>query len=169
MVRARTSFSRSLALWITIPALVATTLTAGMTVLPVEAAIAAADPCAPPLSVVACENTLPGTPGSDWDVSGTGDASIQGYATAMSVTAGSTVRFKVKTPASSYRIDILRLGYYQGDGARKVAAGLLPSASLPQSQPACLPACLRFPATCSEVRPALTTDRIVIFRSVQRR
>ena len=143
MVRARTSFSRSLALWITIPALVATTLTAGMTVLPVEAAIAATDPCAPPVSVVACENTLPGTPGSDWDVSGTGDASIQGYATAMSVTAGSTVRFKVKTPAASYRIDILRLGYYQGNGARKVAAGLLPSASLPQNQPACL----TFPAT----------------------
>ena len=30
------------------------------------------------------------------------------------------------------------MGYYQGNGARKVAAGLRPSASLPQTQPACL-------------------------------
>ncbi len=37
----------------------------------------------------------------------------------------------------SYRLDIYRLGYYGGMGARKVAT-VSPSASLPQTQPACL-------------------------------
>ena len=36
----------------------------------------------------------------------------------MSVNVGQTINFKIKTPASSYHIDILRLGYYDGDGAR---------------------------------------------------
>jgi hypothetical protein len=55
----------------------------------------------------------------------------------MSVNIGQTVTFKVKTTAAAYRIDIYRLGYYQGLGARKVAANLLPSAPLPQAQPNC--------------------------------
>ena len=55
----------------------------------------------------------------------------------MSVNAGETESFKINTPAKSYHIDILRLGYYQGNGARKVVPGMLPTASLPQSQPAC--------------------------------
>ena len=33
----------------------------------------------------------------------------------------STVRFKVKTTAAAYRLDIYRMGYYGGNGARKVA------------------------------------------------
>ena len=56
----------------------------------------------------------------------------------MSVNVGDTVSFKIKTTASSYHIDILRLGYYQGNGARKVAAGLRPTATLP-ADPARLP------------------------------
>src|SRR6202012_4672402 len=48
-----------------------------------------------------------------------------------------TVSFKIKTDASSYHIDILRLGYYQGNGARLIAT-IQPSAHLPQTQPACL-------------------------------
>ena len=100
---------------------------------------AAAGPCVPPVtSVIACENTLAGDPVSDWQVTGAGDSTIQGFATSMSANVGETVTFKVSTPASSYHIDILRMGYYQGNGARKVAAGLAPSATLPQSQPPCL-------------------------------
>jgi hypothetical protein len=100
---------------------------------------AAASPCGPPVtSVIACENTLPGDPPSDWQVSGAGDSTIQGFATSMSVNAGETENFKINTPARSYHIDILRLGYYQGNGARKVASGVLPTATLPQTQPACL-------------------------------
>jgi hypothetical protein len=99
---------------------------------------AAAGPCGPPVaSVIACENSLPGDPPSDWQVSGVGDSTIQGFATSMSVTAGQTISFKINTPARAYHIDILRIGYYQGNGARKVASGLLPTASLPQTQPAC--------------------------------
>jgi len=88
-------------------------------------------------NAIACENQLPGDPQSDWVVNGIGDATIQGFATQMSVQPGQTESFKISTPASSYHIDILRVGYYQGNGARKVASGLLPSASLPQTQPTC--------------------------------
>jgi len=56
----------------------------------------------------------------------------------MSITPGATVSFKINSSATSYYFDILRLGYYQGNGARKVAAKLRPSAPLPQAQPACL-------------------------------
>ena len=87
-------------------------------------------------NAIVCENQLPGTPQSVWDVPGAGDASIQGFATAISVNVGQTEQFKIKTDASAYTIDIYRLGYYQGNGARKVAS-VSPSASLPQSQPAC--------------------------------
>ena len=87
---------------------------------------------------VACENSLPGDPPSDWQVSGAGDPSIQGYATSMSVNVGGTISFKIDTPSTAYHIDILRLGYYGGDGARMIAAGLKPSVTLPQSQRACL-------------------------------
>src|SRR3954454_489926 len=55
----------------------------------------------------------------------------------MSVTPGQTIKFKIMTSAARHHLDILRLGYYQGLGARKVAPGLLPSAALPQTQPAC--------------------------------
>lgn len=105
----------------------------------VSAAPAAAAPCTPPVTnAIACENSLPGTPSSDWEVSGSGDASIQGYGTTMSVNVGGSISFKIKTSVSAYHIDIVRLGYYQGDGARKIAASIPLSATLPQSQPACL-------------------------------
>jgi len=85
---------------------------------------------------VACENQLPGTPQSVWD-DGTDDQTILGYATQMSVNVGSPIDFKVNTAAHAYTIDIYRLGYYQGNGARKIASVPV-SATLPQSQPACL-------------------------------
>jgi transcriptional regulator CtsR/regulation of enolase protein 1 (concanavalin A-like superfamily) len=86
---------------------------------------------------IVTENALTGNLQSEWDVSGAGDASIQGFATDISVNKGQTVTFKISTPASAYRIDIYRLGYYAGRGARKVAT-INPSASLPQNQPACV-------------------------------
>src|SRR5439155_6884892 len=111
----------------------------GLPVGPLISSASAASPCGPPVtSVIGCENTLPGDPPSDWQESGAGDSSLQGFATSMSVNAGQTVGFKVLSTASAYHIDILRLGYYQGNGARKVAAGLVPSAPYPQSQAACL-------------------------------
>src|SRR5690349_5401195 len=100
---------------------------------------AAAGPCGPPVtSVIACENTKPGDPPSDWQVSGQGDTAIQGFATQMSVLPGQTISFKINSSTvSRYHIDILRLGWYQGNGATKVASGLLPSVTLPQTQPTC--------------------------------
>ena len=56
----------------------------------------------------------------------------------MSANPGDTVRFKIKTPATRYHIDIYRMGYYQGNGARRVASALQPTANLPQTQPTCL-------------------------------
>jgi len=94
--------------------------------------------CASSPNPVACENAKPGDPMSDWQVDGVGSSSIQGYATSMSVNVGQTESFKIDTPASSYHIDILRLGYYGGDGARMIASNVKPTASLPQKQPACL-------------------------------
>src|SRR6185295_12543761 len=62
---------------------------------------------------------------------------IQGFATDISVNRGQTVRFKIKTNSSNYRLDIYRLGYYGGLGARLITT-VQPSATLPQTQPACL-------------------------------
>ena len=55
-----------------------------------------------------------------WDVPGAGSAEIRGFATDISADQGQTVEFKIDTPAGMYRLDIYRLGYYGGDGARKV-------------------------------------------------
>jgi N,N-dimethylformamidase beta subunit-like protein/uncharacterized protein DUF4082/concanavalin A-like lectin/glucanase superfamily protein/fibronectin type III domain protein/BACON domain-containing protein/Big-like domain-containing protein len=89
-------------------------------------------------NAVSCENEKPGSPPSAWQITGNGDASIQGYATTMSVNRGETIRFKINTPASGYRIDIYRLGYYQGNGARLWASNIRPTATLPQNQPNCI-------------------------------
>ena len=87
-------------------------------------------------NAIVCENQLPGTPASEWDIDGAGDDSIQGFATKISVNAGSQIQFKIDTDATAYSIKIYRLGYYQGDGARLIDT-ITPSASLPQNQPAC--------------------------------
>jgi Domain of unknown function (DUF4082)/Fibronectin type III domain len=102
-----------------------------------KAAEAQSNPCAPPVTnPIACENTLPGTPASVWQVFGAGDDSIQGFATQMSVNKGEAISFKVESTTPNYRIDIYRLGYYGGDGARLVASNLAPTG--PSTQPACL-------------------------------
>jgi len=102
------------------------------------ASSADAAPCdAPITNPVACENTKPGSPSSEWDVSGAGSASIQGFATSMSVDQGQPISFKVDTDATAYHLDIYRMGYYGGQGARKVAT-VQPLAVLPQLQPECL-------------------------------
>ena len=61
---------------------------------------------------IVCENAKVGNPASEWDITGAGDLSIQGFATDISVNRGETVEFKVDTDASSYFLDIYRMGYY---------------------------------------------------------
>ncbi|WP_157268079.1 N,N-dimethylformamidase beta subunit family domain-containing protein [Azohydromonas aeria] len=137
------------------------------------ATAAAGAECAAPGNAIVAENCLPGSPRSEWDVSGAGDASIQGFATQMSVNRGGTVFFKVKTPAASWRIDLYRLGWYGGSGARKVA-GVSPSARLPQSQPGCLTQaatglvdCGNWAVSASWAVPATATSGIYIARLVR--
>ena len=116
-------------------AVVATVLTAAWLALAPSARAACPAPAG--ANEIVVENCQTGSPRSEWDISGAGDTSIQGFATDISVNRGTTVSFKISTPATSYRIDIYRMGYYGGDGARKVAT-ISPSATLPQNQPACL-------------------------------
>ncbi len=97
----------------------------------------AAGPCDTAPGSIACENTRPGTPRNLWQIPGAGDTTIQGFGTSMSVNVGETERFKIKTDAAAYRLDIYRLGNYQGNGARLVDS-VAPTAPLPQEQPACL-------------------------------
>src|ERR1700688_3757224 len=93
--------------------------------------------CSAPANPIESENCLPGNPDSQWDVSGAGDLTVQGFATDISVNAGQTISFKINTDASAYTIEIYRMGYYAGMGARLITI-LSPSATLPQAQPACL-------------------------------
>lgn len=86
-------------------------------------------------NAIACENERTGTPSSQWQIDGAGDLTIQGFGTRMSLQPGETIDFKIKTDASAYTVDILRLGYYQGNGARRVGAASTPVAI---SQPDCL-------------------------------
>ena len=61
-----------------------------------------------------------------------------GLSPPTSASTGQTVQFKVDTTATNYRLDIYRMGYYGGMGARKVATVTPVWPHLPQTQPACL-------------------------------
>ena len=69
---------------------------------------------------IVLENQKPGNPESEWGIDGAGSSNIEGFATDISINRGQTVSFKINTNSSNYRIDIYRLGYYGGMGARKV-------------------------------------------------
>ena len=88
------------------------------------------------MNKIVVENALPGSPLGDWDIppADWGSTVIEGFATRVSVNLGETIEFKVRTSSTAYHIDIYRLGWYGGAGARKVAT-LLPSVPLPQAQP----------------------------------
>ena len=72
------------------------------------------------------ENAKPGTDPSIWDFAppgnspGAGSNDIQGFTTDISYNVGQTVHFKISTIATRYRLDIYRLGWYQGLGARRI-------------------------------------------------
>lgn len=71
-------------------------------------------------NAIVLENQKAGNPQSEWDIVGAGSSNIEGFATDISVNRGNRVDFKINTNSSNYRIDIYRLGYYGGMGARKV-------------------------------------------------
>ncbi len=93
--------------------------------------------CTAPQNAIQAENCLPGNPPSQWYVAGTGSPNIQGFATDISVNAGQTISFKISTNAVLWRIDIYRLGYYQGNDGRLITS-ISPSVPLPQIQPSCV-------------------------------
>jgi hypothetical protein len=131
-------------------------------------------PCDPPAAnAIACENSKNGTSPSQWDISGAGDPNIQGFATEISVNRGETVRFKIDTNSSDYRLDIYRLGYYGGLGARLITT-VQPSATLPQAQPPCLTEsstglidCGDWAESASWTAPANATSGIYIAKLVR--
>jgi Domain of unknown function (DUF4082)/Bacterial Ig-like domain/Bacterial Ig domain len=89
---------------------------------------------------IPCENQLTGTDPTIWDTPNgdAGSPNLQGFATDISVNVGQTISFKINSGTlHSYAIDIYRMGWYQGNGARKITS-ISPSATLPQTQPACL-------------------------------
>ncbi|WP_348647202.1 DUF4082 domain-containing protein [Rhizobium leguminosarum] len=72
-------------------------------------------------NLIVLENQKQGNPQSEWGIDGAGSSNIEGFATDISVDNGKTISFKINTNSTNYRIDIYRLGYYGGMGARKVA------------------------------------------------
>jgi len=88
--------------------------------------------CTAPKNAIEAENCLPGNPPSQWYVQGAGSPNIQGFATDISVNVGQTIFFKISTNAVLWRIDIYRLGYYQGNGARLVTSVSPPRAPAPK-------------------------------------
>ncbi|MFK4100486.1 DUF4082 domain-containing protein [Streptomyces sp. NPDC019531] len=99
-------------------------------VLPVAgSAQAASDPCGSGSNPVVCENSKTGSPMSDWYAPNSyGD--IQGFTTKESVQAGDTVQFKVQSK-TSYQIQIYRLGWYGGDGARQMSTAAQAAVTYP--------------------------------------
>ncbi|WP_407180092.1 DUF4082 domain-containing protein [Bradyrhizobium sp. STM 3562] len=72
---------------------------------------------------ISLENSLPGTPQSVWQISpGQDSTKLEGFTTAISTNVGGTVQFKIDnlTGNPNYQIQIYRLGYYGGDGARLI-------------------------------------------------
>jgi len=99
--------------------------------------------CSNPPNPIVAENCLPGDSSYDWQVTGAGDASIQGFATDISFNLGDTVSFKVNdTAGAPYHIDIYRMGYYGGNGARLITT--IPST---QTAAAAQPNCTSDPTT----------------------
>lgn len=113
------------------------TLLKGVIAIEVAAALGGTDAAASQVTptparnpeLIAAENRKPGA--ADWLLTRTRvDPKtryrcpwIEGYCSRTSVRAGETIDLFVSTnPASPFRIDVYRMGYYGGAGARKVAA-----------------------------------------------
>ncbi|WP_213287208.1 DUF4082 domain-containing protein [Bradyrhizobium sp. sGM-13] len=94
-----------------------TTATASSTTTTASTNLAAAATSTNPIVL---ENQKQGTPQSVWDIDGAGSSNIEGFATDISVDNGNRIDFKINTDSSNYRIEIYRLGYYGGMGARLV-------------------------------------------------
>ena len=94
--------------------------------------------CEAPANDIIRENCKPGNHSRYWDVNADGDPTIQGFSDPFSVRRGERIVFKIKTDSVDYHVDIFRVGWYWGSGARHVATlRPLPDLHLPQVQPDC--------------------------------
>ena len=80
-------------------------------------------------------------------MNGWGDPSIQGFGHDISIDLGETILFKIMSDSTHYRIDIYRMGWYAGLGARLVDT-VAPSVPLP-------PVPARGPARSRDAPPRL--------------
>ena len=78
---------------------------------------------------IAEENALPGNDSSEWSIGGAGDTTNLGFCREFSLNVGETAHFACDGDGEV--IDIYRIGYYGGDGWRKVAT----LENTPTSQP----------------------------------
>ncbi|WP_088892614.1 N,N-dimethylformamidase beta subunit family domain-containing protein [Leptolyngbya ohadii] len=95
------------------------------------ATVQAAEPVPNP---TVAENRRPGT--TDWQLSRPGlHHEIEGYASRTSVNRGESIAFYVNTPDPEYKIELFRMGWYGGKGARRMGEPILRS-SVSQPLPA---------------------------------
>jgi hypothetical protein len=70
------------------------------------------------------ENQKPGT--AAWEITNPAPAGeIEGYASKTSVNGGEPIDFYINTTAARYSIDVFRMGWYGGAGARQVAGPIV--------------------------------------------
>ena len=85
------------------------------------AAPARPDAASPP-SPIQVENSLAGADPAEWLPPTYPPTRIEGYASETSVLPGESVRFHVSTAQGDrYRVEVYRLGWYGGRGARLLA------------------------------------------------
>ena len=89
----------------------------------------AADPCGTGSNPIVCENSKTGTPMEDW-FAPNAYGNVQGFTDQVSYQAGQTVQFKVQSPVA-YHVEVFRLGYYGGDGARQLSTAAQAAATYP--------------------------------------
>lgn len=73
-------------------------------------------------NAIVLENAKLGNTPAEWGLAEAPAGTIEGFTSEFSINAGDRLDFKIDTDATSYRIDIYRLGYYNGDGARLVGS-----------------------------------------------
>lgn len=114
---------------------------------------------------IVVENARTGTPRTTWDLPAGrfgGHPYLQGFVDGFSVNRDQPISFKIaQVGRTGWKLDVYRLGWYRGDGARLIAT-LHPSAaqlSIARAQPApadCDPDSDLISADCSAWRPVLT-------------